>query len=124
MNNGKVACGCLVVAGGEPPRAFELVEASLDLISEGIHEAVDRYRLLSVCPAGDDGCSAARLGVVADVIGIVSAVRDQNLGSGQILIDEHVIALVIGYFAAGDLGSNRQTPSIGDQMNLGREATF
>ena len=124
MHDGKVACGCLVIARCEPPRAFELVEASLDLVSEGIHEAVDRYRLFSVCPAGNDGCSAARLCVVADVVRIVSAIRDQNLGSRQIRIDEHVIALVIGYFAAGDLGPDRQTPGIGNQMNLGREATF
>ncbi|TCT35179.1 hypothetical protein EDC90_10281 [Martelella mediterranea] len=124
MNDGKIACSCFVIAGSEPPGAFELVEASLDLVSEGIHEAIDGDRLFAICSAGNDGCSAARLGVVADVIGIVSAVRDQNPGFGQVLIDEHVIALVVRDFAASDLGPDRQAPGIGDQMNLGREATF
>lgn len=124
MDDGKIAFGCFVVSGREPSGAFELVEASLDLVSEGIHEAINRDRLFAICSAGNDGRSAAFFDVVADVIGIITTIRDEDLGSGQIGIGEHVIALVVGDFATGDLRLDRQAPGIGNQMNLGREATF
>jgi hypothetical protein len=124
VDDGEIAFGCFVVSGREPSGAFELVEASLDLVSEGIHEAINRDRLFAICSTGDDGRSAAFFDVVADVIGIITTIRDEDLGTGQIGIGEDVISLVVGDFATGDLRPDRQAPGIGDQMNLGREATF
>lgn len=124
MDDGEIACGCFVVAGCKASGAFELVEATLDPVAQGIDEAVDWNRLLAICPAGNDRRCAACLGIAADVVGIVSPVGDQNPGGGQIPVDERVISLVVGDFATGDLGSDRQAPAIGDQMYLGREATL
>ena len=124
MDDGEIACGCFVVSGREAPGALELVEATLDLISQSIYEAINRDRLSAICSAGNDGRSAARLDVIADVIGIITTVGDEDLGGGQISIGQNVITLVVRDFAAGDFGPDRQAPGIGDQMNLGREATF
>ena len=124
MDDGEIAFGCFVVSGCEAPGALELIEAALDLVSKGINEAVNGDRLFAICPSGNDGRSATLFDVVADVIGIITTIRDKDLGLGQIGIDQDVIALVVRDLAACDLRPDRQAPGIGDQMNLGREATF
>ena len=124
MDDGEIACGGFVVTCCETSGAFELVEAPLDPVAQSVDEAVDWNLLLAICSAGNDRRAAACLCIVADVIGIVSPVRDQNPGGEQIPVDERVIPLVVGDFATGDLGSDRQAPAIGDQMYLGREATL
>ncbi len=91
---------------------------------KSIDETINRDRLFAICSAGNDGRSAALFDVVADVVRIITTVRDEDLGTGQIGTGEDVISLVVGDVAASNLCPDWQAPGIGNQMNLGRDATY
>ena len=110
--------------GFQAAGAFELVDASLDAVAQGIDEAVDLNGLLSVLLAGDDRRSAPFFHVVADVAAVIAPVGDGEFAWRQVRIGKQVVTLVIRDFSAGDFGAHRQAVPIGDQMNLGRKATL
>lgn len=124
MNDAEVACCCFVVPGCEASGAFEFVEATLYLVSKGIDKPIDCNDLLSVGPGRNDRCSATPFYSGADVIGVITLVGNEDLCSGQVAINKSVIAFIVGHFPAGDLCSDRESRGVGDQMNLGRKATF
>lgn len=124
MNEAEVTCCGFVVPGGEASGAFELVEAALDAVSEGVGDAVDADGLLSIGLAGDDRRSAALADHVADAVAVISLVGDDHLGRWQVLVDEGVEALEVGDLAAAHLRPDREAVSVGNEVNLGRETTF
>jgi hypothetical protein len=62
--------------------------------------------------------------IFADVIAVVTPVGDGEFAWRQVCIGKQVVTLVIGDFSAGDFGTHRQAVPVGNQMNLGRKATF
>ena len=124
MDDAEVACCCFVVPGCEASGAFELVEAALDLVSKGIDKPIDCNNLLSVGPGRNDRCSTTPFYSGADVIGVITLIGNEDFCSGQVAINKNIIAFIVGHFPAGDFCSDRKSHGVGDQMNLGRKATF
>ena len=61
---------------------------------------------------------------VADVVGIVSFVCDKDFGPRRVGVVKDVKAFVIRYFATGYFCFQRQAGRVGDEVDLGRKATF
>ena len=68
MNEPKIACCGLVVAGGEASGAFEFVEAALDVVAERVNESVDLNGLFAIGPAWDDRRCAICFKAVSDAV--------------------------------------------------------
>ena len=124
MNESEVAGGGFIVACSETTGAFELVEASLHPVSQGVGNAIDENWLLAIDLAWDDGRTATLGNHVADVIAIIAAVGNEHLGLGKIVINEYIEAFEVGGFTTAYLRPDRQPVSIGNEVDLGREATF
>lgn len=58
------------------------------------------------------------------MIWIVSLVCDENFGPRAVRVEEDVKTPVIRHFSACYLCSQGQTDCIGDEVRLGRKATF
>ena len=124
MNEAKVTNGCFVVACCQAARAFEFVEAALDTVPQGIGDAIDEDGLFSVDLAGNNGCSASLFDPAANVIAVVSTIRDEDFRLGKLLIDQRIKTFEIRHFTATYLRPDRQSVSVGNEVDLGREATF
>ncbi len=124
MDESEVACCCFIVARGEAAGAFELVEAALDPVPQGVGDCLDEDRFFTVDLARYDRCTATLLDDMANVVAIVAAVGDEHSGFRKILIDQCIETLEVGHFAAAYLRSDRQSVSVGNEMDLGRKATF
>ena len=94
------------------------------MVSQGICDAVEGFLRLAVRPSGNDPRSALGGDGVADLIGVVSLVGDEDFRRWEGIKAQQVEALVVGDFAAADLSLHRQAVSVGDQMDFRREATF
>jgi len=103
LDESEVTCRGFVVSGGEASGAFEFVETTLDLIAQGIDEAVYRDLLRAVGARGDDRCAAPSGHHVADGIGIVALVRDDYPGRWHVVIQKGIEPFVIRHFSASDL---------------------
>jgi len=81
----EVAVGGLVVAGSQSAAMFELGEASLDEVSEGVHMTVHDRLDLAVSLARDDDGDVAGFQVAPDEVGVVALVGQKHarLGSGS-----------------------------------------
>lgn len=113
-----------VISGCQPAGAFQLVDASLDAVAQCVDEAVSFDRLLAVLFARNDRRSAPFSHVVADAVAVIAPVGDGEFAWWQVCIGKQVITFVVRDFSAGDFGAHRQAVPVGDQMNLGRKATF
>lgn len=58
------------------------------------------------------------------MIAVIAAVREEDLCVRQVFIDQRIEAFVIANFAAAYLRPDRQSVSVGNEVDLGREATF
>lgn len=124
MNETEVACGGFVVSCSEAPGAFELVEAAFHTISQGVCDGIDEDRFVAVGLAGNDGRAAALFDDLADVIAVITTIRDEHFGFGKIIIDQCVEAFEVRDLATAYLRPDRQSVSVGNEVDLGRKATF
>ena len=124
MNEAEIAVSGLVVAGCQAAGAFQLVEAALHSVSEGVGDGIDRNSLFPVDLAGDDGSATTPCDHRADVIAVIATVGNEHPGFRQVLIDQCIEAFEVGNFAAAYLRPDRQSVSVGNEVDLGREATF
>ncbi len=124
MNEAEVAGSGFIVACSETAGAFELVEASLHPVSQGVGNAINQYLLLAIDLAWNDGRTATPGNHVADVVAVIAAVGNEHLGFGKIVINEYIEAFEVGDFTTAYLRPDRQSVSIGNEVDLGREATF
>lgn len=124
MNEAETAGGCFVVAGRQTAGAFELVEAALDSVSQSIGDGVDEDRLFAIDLAGYDRSAAPLIDDTTDVIAVVAPIGDEHFDFGQIIIDQRVELFEVGHFATAYLRPDRQSVSVGNEVDLGREATF
>jgi hypothetical protein len=102
---------------------FELGEAALDEVSQGVDVAVDGGLYLAVALGGNDGGDASGLQVGQDEVGIVTLVGQQDAWLWAGLIHDRRIALYIGDLTAAQRDRDREAKSVAAEMDLGREAT-
>ena len=81
-------------------------------------------RLFAVGLGRDHGCSTALGDRFADMIAVVSPVGQEHASRWQIIIDQRIEALEVGDFTAGHFRPDREAVSVGNEVDLGREATF
>ena len=124
MDEAEIACGGFVVSGCQAARILELVEAALDTVSEGVDVIVDRDLDLSSATHRDDRDAAIRLGVLADPVGVIPLVGDENLRFWRVGVHHQIVALVVRDFPAGDLRRDRESFRVGAEMDFGRDAAF
>ena len=58
------------------------------------------------------------------MITVVATVSEKHFGGGQVLIDQGVKAFEIRDFTSTYFRPDRQSVSVGNEVDLGREATF
>ena len=124
MNEAEVAGSGFIVACSKTTGAFELVEASLHPVSQGVGNAVDEDLLLAIDLARNDGRAATPGNHVADMIAVIATVGDEHFGFGKIVINKCIEAFEVGDFTTAYLRPDRQSVSVGNEVDLGREATF
>ena len=61
---------------------------------------------------------------VADVIAVVSSVSQKHFSIWQIIIDQCVKAFEVRDFASSYFRPDRQSVSVGNEVDLGRKATL
>lgn len=124
MNEAEIACGSFIVACCEAARAFEFVEAALDLVSQSVGYGIERDWHLAIGFAGNDRRSTAICYCVADMIAIIATVSQKHLGGRKVAIDQSIEAFEIRDFASRYFCPDRQSVSVGNEVDLGRKATF
>lgn len=72
----------------------------------------------------DDRCSATLGDCFADMIAVVSPVSQEHASGWQIIINQRIEALEVGHLSAGHFRPDREAVSVGNEVDLGREATF
>lgn len=124
MQEARVAVGGFIISGGDAARVFQLVEATLDAVSQSVDELIDSDLHLASAAHRNDGDAAFGFHVVANAIGVIALVGDQHFGFRPFGVHHDVVALVVRDFAAGDFRRDRE-PFAGDaEMNFCRKATF
>ena len=74
---------------------------------------------------GGDHCRpAAPRNRVSDVVAVIAAIGQKHAGRWQVIIDQRIKSLEVGYLAAGYFRSDRQAESVGNEVDFGRKATF
>jgi len=58
------------------------------------------------------------------VVTVIATVSQKHFGIWQIIIDQSIKALEIRDFTAGYLSPDRESVSVGNEVDLGRKATF
>lgn len=95
LDEAEIACGGLVVTGGEAPGVFQTVEAALDTIAQGVDQYADRLGCGSVATGGDDGRAALRGDLTANGVRVITLVGDQHFWRGKIGVRQGVVARVV-----------------------------
>ena len=72
----------------------------------------------------DDRRSAALRNRVSDMVAVITAIGQKHAGRRQVIIDQRIKSLEVGYLAAGYFRSDRQAESVGNEVDFGRKATF
>ena len=83
-----------------------------------------RDRLFAVGLGRDDSCSAALGDRCPDMIAVIAPVGQKHASGWQIIIDQRIEALEVGDFTACHFRPDREAVSVGNEVDLGREATF
>lgn len=81
-------------------------------------------RLFAVALGRDNRCSATLGNRSADMITVIAPVGQEHASRWQIIIDQNIEALEVGDLTAGHFRPDREAVSVGNEVDLGREATF
>ena len=124
MDEAEIAVCGFIVSCCQPSGVFELVEATLDHVSQGVDCVIDG-QLDQPVPLGRDHRGAAALfHIFANKVSIIALVSQQHFGCWPVGIHDRQIAFVIGDFAARQGKGYGQAQRIDAEMDLGRKATF
>lgn len=123
MDEAEIAGSGFVVSGCDTACVLEPVDAPFDEVSQGIDEVVDGGLDLAGFAHGNDSRAAAGLDIIADAIGIITPIGQQDLRFGP-AFHHRIVTLVVRDLTAGDLSLHGQTAAIGAEVNLAREATY
>lgn len=123
MDEPEIAGDGFIVAGRQPSRVFELVEAALDAVAQGVDVAIDRDLHLAVPARRNDRRRALFLQRFANMIRIIAAIGKQDFGFRSFRFHQGVKARIIRDFACRDPCGYRQAFAVGAEVNFSREAT-
>lgn len=123
VDEAEEAFGGFVVAGCQAAAVFQLVEAALDHVAQGIDGHVDSLAHPSVLSHRYHGQGVAALDVFPNFIRVIAPVGDQNGGLWKIVGHHQIVAGVIGLLPRRDLGPHREACAVDPEMDLGREPT-
>lgn len=73
---------------------------------------------------GDDHRPAARFDGASDMVAVIAAIGQKHAGHRQVIIDQRIKSLEVGYLAAGYFRPDRESISVGNEVDFGRKATF
>jgi hypothetical protein len=124
VDEAEVTIGGFIVSRCQPPGIFELVEAALDHVAQGVDGGIDGQLDAPVALGRDHRRAATPLHIFANEVSIIALVGKQHLGRWPVGIHDRQIAFVIGDFAAGQGKGYGQAQRIDAEMDLGRKATF
>lgn len=72
----------------------------------------------------DDRCAAALSDRGSDMVAVITPVSQEHASRWQVMIDQRIEALEVGDLTAGYFRPDREAVSVGNEVDLGREATF
>lgn len=124
MNEAEIAGGCFVVAHCQTAGALELVEAAIHPVSQGVGDAIYKDRFFPIDLTGNDGGATTLGNDIANVVAVVATVGNEHLGFEKVVIHERIEPFEIKDFPTTHLRPDRQSVSIRNEVDLGREATF
>lgn len=124
MNEAEITCGSFVVACRQPTREFGFVEASLDPVPQCVDYGLEEGGFFAIDLARYDRGAPTLSDDLTDVIAVIAPVSDEHSGFGQIGIDQRIKPFEVRHFSTAYLRPDRQSVSVGNEMDLGREATL
>ena len=68
--------------------------------------------------------AAALNDCAADMVAVITTVGKKHFGFGQLVINQGIKTFEVRDFAAAYLRPDRQSVSVGNEVDLGRKATF
>ena len=123
MDEAEIARHGFIVAGRQPSRVLEFIEAALDAVAQGIDVAIDRDLNLAVPARGNDRRGTLFLHCFANMIRIITVIGQQDFGLRPFRFHQGVKARIIRDLACGDLCGYRQSFAVRAEVNFSREAT-
>ena len=124
MDEAEVAVSGFVVSRCQPSGIFELVEAALDHVAQGVDCGIDGQLDQAVALGRDHRDAATPFHVFANEVSIIAFVGKQHLGRWPVRVHDRQISLEVGRFATGQGKRYGQAHRIDAEMDLGRKATF
>ena len=94
------------------------------MVSQSIGYGIERDWHLAIGLAGNDRDSTAPGYRVANMVAVIPTVSQKHFGCGKVFIDQHIEAFEIGDFTSCYFRPDGQSVSVGNEVDLGREATF
>ena len=120
LNAGKENLGKLVVAGGDGPEMFELVEEALDEIAFAVEGEVARARGFPGGFGGDDGGDRSIVEGGDEGVGVEGLVSDQSAGIDG--FDQRFSTNEIVILARAEHHRDRIAEGIDERVNLGSQS--
>ena len=121
MDGGEEVVRVLVVARGHATEVLELVEVSLSVVAIAVEKRAEGRLPLAVQHGADVGPCPSRGEVLAQVIGVVGAVCEQDLAFADAA--QHVLsAAPIMRLALGQLDGDRQPIGVDESVDLGGQS--
>ncbi len=94
------------------------------MIAKSIDVIIDWSRRFACAARGNNGDASFLLNNIANVIGIISLVGNQDARPRLGIAHHEVEALIVRDFTAGDFCPDREALCVGAEMDFGREAAF
>src|ERR1035438_826656 len=112
---------CFLVAGGEPTETLEFAEAAFDSVALFVEVFLVLALYLAISFGWDDSFGSHRFNVFYDGVCVVALVGKHGLG--LVLAQQLDCLGAVIHLAASDKKIQGQAQFIGEQMNLGRQAS-
>src|SRR3954453_17719060 len=122
LDEGEIACGGLVVAGGDGAELLQLVIQPLDPIPQAVELAVERQRRRAGRVGRDHRQDAAEQQVLPDPVGIVAHVADQAARARCHVLDQGLKCTALVRLPGREDDGEWQPIRVAAQVQLGREA--
>lgn len=119
LDQGQVARGGLVVAGGDGAELLELVVQPLDPVPQPVELAVERERLLADRMGRDHRQHAVEQQVLPDPVGVVAGVADQAARARGEVLDQRFEDAGLVRLPGREDDGQRQAVGVAAQVQLG-----
>ena len=121
MDHGEEVLGELVVTGGDATEVLELAEEAFDQIAVTVERLAEAGFPFAIGFGRDVGHRALRLDQIADAIGVISLVGENDGARIETIKQAERGGSVVG-LAGGQAEPDREALGIDDGVDLGREA--